>query len=374
MTEIHRLDCAVVGAGAIGLAVAWVLARAGREVVVIEADEAIGTGVSSRNSEVIHAGIYYPAGSRKARSCVAGKHALYEFCEGHGVPHRRCGKLIVATEADEEASLTDTISKAAANGVHDLRWLTGEAARSLEPEIACTAALLSPSTGIIDSHGLMIALEGEAEDHGAAVALNALVLRGHATDTGRVEIEVGGEDPIRLDCALVVNAAGLGAPALAHRIEGHDPARVPRDHICKGSYFTFNGRPPFGRLIYPVGHASGWLGLHLTIDLSGQTRFGPDMEWAGVINFDVDPGRAAIFYQAIRRYWPSLPDGALLPGYAGFRPRITGPGEPAADFVVEGPAEHGVPGLINLFGIESPGLTAALALADEVGVIAKVTR
>ena len=373
MTETHRLDCAVIGAGVIGLAVARVLARAGREVVVIEADTAIGTGVSSRNSEVIHAGIYYPAGSRKARTCVAGKHALYEFCESRGVPHARCGKLIVATAAAEEASLTDTIAKAAANGVEDLQWLTTEEAQALEPALACTAALLSPSTGIVDSHGLMIALEGEAEDHGAAVALNAPVLSGRATDTGRIEIEVGGDDPTRLDCALIVNAAGLGAPALARRIEGHDPTRVPRDHMCKGSYFTFNGQPPFGRLIYPVAHASGWLGLHLTIDLSGQTRFGPDMEWVDGIDFDVDPARADVFYQAVRRYWPGLRDGTLLPGYAGYRPRITGPGEPAADFVIEGPAEHGLPGLINLFGIESPGLTAALSLADEVGAIARAT-
>ena len=374
MTDTHRLDCAIIGAGVVGLAIARALARAGREVVVVEAAEAIGTGTSSRNSEVIHAGLYYPAGSRKARTCVAGKHALYELCESHGVPHARCGKLIVATEADEEASLADTIAKAAANGVEDLQPLTAKEARALEPELACTAALLSPSPGIVDSHGLMLALEGEAEDHGAAVALNAPIVSGHPTDAGRIEIEVGGADPIRLDCALVVNAAGLGAPALARRLDGLDPARVPRDHICKGSYFIFTGRPPFGRLIYPVAHASGWLGLHLTIDLGGQTRFGPDMEWVDAFDFDVDPARCEIFYQAVRRYWPGLPDGALLPGYAGYRPKITGPGEPAADFIVEGPVEHGLPGLVNLFGIESPGLTAALALADEVGEIARDTR
>jgi L-2-hydroxyglutarate oxidase LhgO len=374
LTETYHLDCAVIGAGVVGLAIARVLAHAGREVVVVEAEETIGTGISSRNSEVIHAGIYYPAGSRKARTCVAGKQALYAFCESHGVPHAHCGKLIVATDEDEEASLADTIAKAAANGVEDLRWLTAAEAQVLEPELACTAALLSPSTGIVDSHGLMLALEGEAEDHGAAVALAAPMLSGRATDEGRIRIEVGGASPARLDCALVVNAGGLGAPALARSIEGLDPARVPGDHICKGSYFIFSGQPPFRRLIYPVAHASGWLGLHLTIDLGGQTRFGPDMEWPVEIDFDVDPARAEIFYQAVRRYWPGLPDGALLPGYAGYRPKIHGPGEPAADFMVEGPAEHGLPGLINLFGIESPGLTAALALADEVGEIARETR
>ena len=365
---MERVDCVVAGAGVVGLAVARALALTGREVLVLEAAEGIGTGTSSRNSEVIHAGIYYRAGSLMARSCVAGKRMLYDYCRERGIPHRNCGKLIVATTEEEAGSLLSIRERAAANGVDDLRLLSRAEAVAMEPALSCTAALLSPSTGIVDSHAFMLSLQGDAENAGAVFAFHAPVLAGRATGEG-VEIEVGGAEPMRLACRLLVNSAGLHAPKLARAIEGMPPAKVPRAYFAKGNYFTLTGRSPFSRLIYPVP-VPGGLGTHLTLDLAGQARFGPDVEWVEEINYEVDPRRAESFYASIRRWWPELKDGALAPGYAGIRPKIVPPGAPAQDFVVQGPRDHGVPGLIHLFGIESPGLTASLALAAHVAEVA----
>ena len=360
MTE--RADCAVIGAGVVGLAVARRLALAGREVVVLEAADAIGTEISSRNSEVIHAGIYYPTGSLKARLCVAGKEALYAYCAARGVPHKRLGKLIVATNVREEEGLAALKAKAEANGVFDLVWLSAAEARRMEPALHCTAALLSPSTGILDSHAYMLSLQGEAEAAGAAIAFETPLLRGEPSGGG-VLIETGGAAPMRLQCDLVVNCAGLDAPALSRRIAG--VARIPAPYLAKGSYFTLAGRSPFTRLIYPMPEPGG-LGVHLTIDMGGQARFGPDVEWVSERRYEVDPRRSEKFYAAIRSYWPGLADGALAPGYSGIRPKISAPDAPAADFVIHGPAQTGVPGYAALYGIESPGLTASLAIAEAV--------
>ena len=362
---MERIDCVVVGAGVVGLACARELARSGLDVVVLEAARAIGTGTSSRNSEVIHAGIYYPAGSLKARSCVRGKELLYHYLESRGIAYRRCGKLIVATDESQLPVLKGLQEKAAANGVNDLRFLRAEEVKALEPELASVGALLSPSTGILDSHGLMLAYQGEAEDAGAMLAFDAPLLSGEATAEG-ILLQVGGEAPMELLVGRLVNAAGLHAAELTRRIQGLPETARPPAWYCKGSYYTLAGRAPFSHLIYPVPEAAG-LGVHLTLDLGGQARFGPDTEWVeGPDDLDVDPARAADFYAAVRRYWPDLPDGALLPGYAGIRPKLTPPGAAPSDFLIQGPADHGVPGLVNLFGIESPGLTASLALAEIV--------
>ena len=366
---MDSVDCVVVGAGVIGLAVARALAVAGREVLVLEAAESIGTETSSRNSEVIHAGIYYPPGSLMARFCVAGRRALYDFCRDRGVPHRNCGKLIVATSAEEDGKLAGIKARAEANGVEGMRVLSAAEARALEPNLSCTSALLSPATGIVDSHAYMLALQGEAEAGGAMVVFLSPMVAARA-GRGGIEVEVGGAEPVTLRCRLLVNAAGLHAPALARRIAGMPAERVPTGYYAKGNYFTLAARAPFSRLIYPVP-VPGGLGVHLTIDLGGQARFGPDVEWIDTLDYTVDPRRADGFYAAVRRYWPALPDGALQPGYAGIRPKITAPGAPAADFVVQGPQTHGVPGLVNLFGIESPGLTASLALAAHVREVAE---
>jgi L-2-hydroxyglutarate oxidase LhgO len=365
---METVDCVVIGAGVVGIAVARALAEAGREVLVLEAAEAIGTETSSRNSEVVHAGIYYPAGSLMARLCVRGKWQLYAFCDAHGVAHRRCGKLIVATSAEEDAQLDAIRARAAANGVDDLRRLSAAEARALEPELCCTAALLSPSTGIVDSHGYMLALQGAAEAAGALFVFRSPVESGAASADG-IALRIGGAEPMALRAALVVNAAGLQAPAVARRIAGMQAALIPTPYYAKGSYFTLAGRSPFSRLIYPVPVAGG-LGVHLTIDLAGQARFGPDVEWVAAPDYAVDPGRAAVFYAAVRRYWPGLRDAALQPGYAGIRPKIVPPSVARQDFLVQGAAAHGIAGLVNLFGIESPGLTAAIALADHVRAIA----
>ncbi|MBX6740714.1 MAG: NAD(P)/FAD-dependent oxidoreductase [Acetobacteraceae bacterium] len=365
---MDEVDCVVVGAGVVGLAVARALALAGREVLVLEKAEAIGTETSSRNSEVIHAGIYYPAGSLMARSCVAGRQMLYAYCRERGIPHRNCGKLIVATNEEEAGKLLSIQGRAAANGVPDLRLLTQAEALAMEPALSCTAALLSPSTGIIDSHAYMLSLQGDAENAGAVFAFHSPVLSGRVTDEG-VEIEVGGAEPMRLRCRTLVNSAGLHAPHLARSIEGMPQDKVPNAYYAKGNYFTLTGRNPFSRLIYPVP-VPGGLGTHLTIDLAGQARFGPDVEWVDHIAYEVDPRRGDSFYAAIRRYWPELKDGALAPGYSGIRPKTVPPGAPAQDFVIQGPREHGVPGLVHLFGIESPGLTASLALAEMVREVA----
>jgi len=362
---METVEALVVGAGVVGLAVARALALAGREVVVLEQAEAIGTATSSRNSEVIHAGLYYAPGSLKARLCVAGKHALYAYCRERGIAYRNCGKLIVATSAAQIAELERIRAQAAANGVTDLRMLDRDEAQHMEPALECVAALHSPSTGIVDSHGLMLALQGDAEAAGASVVLHSPLLGARLAGDGTVEVDVGGRDPLAVRARLFVNCAGLDAPRVAASIAGFPPSRVPQAWLAKGSYFTLGTRAPFSRLVYPVPEPGG-LGVHLTLDLAGEARFGPDVEWVTAIDYRVDPRRADAFYGAIRRYWPALPDGALRPAYAGIRPKIAGPGMPAADFVIEGPREHGMPGVVNLFGIESPGLTAALAIADEV--------
>lgn len=361
---MESVDCVVVGAGVVGLAVARALALAGREVILLEAAEAIGTETSSRNSEVIHAGIYYPAGSLMARFCVAGRRELYRYLAEKGVPHSNCGKLIVATNAAEDGKLEEIRRRAAMNGVDDMRILSAADAIALEPNLRCTSALLSPSTGIIDSHGYMVALQGDAENAGAVAVFHSPMLGGRVA-SGGIEIDVGGVEPMTLRCNLLINSAGLHAPALAGGIAGMPGDRVPTAYYARGNYFTLSGKSPFTRLIYPVP-VPGGLGVHLTIDLGGQARFGPDVEWIEAIDYRVDPRRADSFYEAVRTYWPDLKDGALQPGYSGIRPKIVPKGAPGQDFMVQGPQTHGIPGLINLFGIESPGLTASLAIAAHV--------
>jgi L-2-hydroxyglutarate oxidase LhgO len=365
---MDKVDCVIVGAGVVGLAIARRLAMAGLEVIVLEAAEGIGTVTSSRNSEVIHAGIYYRAGSLMARMCVSGKKALYQYCRDHGVPHSKCGKLIVATSAKETEKLQSIRAHAEANGVLDMQLLSSDEARAVEPALNCDAALLSPSTGIIDSHAYMLALRGDAEAAGAAFAFHTPLVRARASG-GRIEIEAGGEAPMTLACDLLVNAAGLGAPAVARSIEGVPIELIPCAYLAKGNYFSCSTRAPFSRLIYPVPEPGG-LGVHLTLDMAGQARFGPDVEWVDHIDYAVDPARAERFYPAIRKYWPTLPDGALMPSYSGIRPKIVPPAVATQDFLIQGPRDHAVGGLINLFGIESPGLTSSLAIADHVGELA----
>jgi len=360
---MERWDCVVIGAGVVGLAAARALAIQGREVLVLEAAGAIGTGTSSRNSEVIHAGLYYPAGSLKARMCVRGRQLLYDYCEHRHVPHSRCGKLIVATSMDQLDALRRVQSHGLANGVVDLQWLEPDQARQLEPQLRCAAALLSPSTGIVDSHAFMLSLQGDLENKGGVVALHSALSSMRPVADG---VALVMQDGTTLVATSVINAAGLAAPELAKRCVGLDPRDVPRPSYAKGSYFVLSGKAPFSRLIYPVPEAAG-LGVHLTLDLGGQAKFGPDVQWVdSPDDLVVDPSRGEAFYAEVRKYWPGLPDGALVPGYAGMRPKISGPGEPAADFVVQGPSVHGIAGLINLFGIESPGLTSALALGEMI--------
>ncbi|MFM8610911.1 MAG: NAD(P)/FAD-dependent oxidoreductase [Burkholderiaceae bacterium] len=363
---MDRVQCVVIGAGVVGLAVARALALQGREVMVLEAADAIGTGTSSRNSEVIHAGIYYPQGSLKARLCVQGKQMLYRYAAERGVGHRRCGKLIVATDDAQVSALEGIRARAAANGVPDLQLLSPAQARSLEPALQCTAALLSPSTGIVDSHALMLALQGDLENAGGIVALHSVVQGATRTPEGWcLQVQAEGTS-IELLADIVVNSAGLSAPGLARRFDGLRPEHIPQAYYAKGNYFTLAGRAPFSHLIYPVPEAAG-LGVHLTLDLGGQAKFGPDVQWVGgPDDLQVDPRRGDGFYAEVRRYWPGLPDGALQPGYAGIRPKINAPGEAARDFVIDGPQQHGAPSLVNLFGIESPGLTSSLAIGDYV--------
>ncbi len=367
---MDKVECVVIGAGVIGLAVARRLAQSGREVIVLEAAEGIGTVTSSRNSEVIHAGIYYRSGSLMARMCVAGKQALYRYCREQGIPHRNCGKLIVATTPGETEKLQSIKAHAEANGVTDLQILTREGAHALEPALRCEAALFSPSTGIIDSHAYMLALRGNAEEAGAAFAFHTPLMGARAAP-GRIELDTGGEAPMSLECRILINAAGLGAPAVARNIDGMPVELIPPAYLAKGNYFSCSGRAPFSHLIYPVPEPGG-LGVHLTLDLAGQARFGPDVEWVDSIEYAVDPARAERFYPAIRRYWPDLPDGALMPSYSGMRPKIVPPAVAVQDFLIQGPRDHGIDGLINLFGIESPGLTSSLAIADYVGELAQV--
>ncbi|MBV8497398.1 MAG: NAD(P)/FAD-dependent oxidoreductase [Gammaproteobacteria bacterium] len=355
-------DAVVIGAGVIGLAIARELAARGRDTLILEADARFGTGASSRNSEVIHAGIYYPPGSLKARLCVAGRDALYGFCAARGIGHRRCGKLIVATDATQLPRLAAIAATARANGV-ELEVLEDAAARALEPELACAAALHSPLTGIIDAHAYMQALLADAEQRGALLVCNCRVTR-VVLEEQSLLLAVNGAEPA-LRARMLINCAGVDAPALARLIEGFPARHVPREYFCKGNYFALSGRSPFRRLIYPLPEEVG-LGTHLTLDLAGAARFGPDVEWVDRCDYEVNPKRAERFYAAVRRYWPGLPAGSLLPAYAGIRPRITGPGEADVDFRIDDAGRHGVAGVVNLFGIESPGLTASLALAGDV--------
>lgn len=359
-----RVDCVVIGAGVVGLAVARACALAGLETLALEAESDIGTATSARNSEVIHAGLYYPRGSLKARLCVQGRQALYDYCASHGVAHQRCGKLIVATRDEQIGALERIGAAAAANGVHDLRRLDAVQARAREPALQCVAALESPSTGIIDSHGLMLALLGDLESASGLVAVRSPVLSGWILPDG-ILLRVGGDEPTELIARRVVNCAGLHAQAVAAALDGLPPDSIPAGRYAKGNYYALSGKAPFSRLIYPVPEPGG-LGVHLTLDLGGQARFGPDVEWIDAIDYTVDPARADGFYAAIRRYWPDLRDGALRPDYAGIRPKLAVPAGQDADFLIQDARTHGVPGLVNLYGIESPGLTACLAIADEV--------
>lgn len=357
----ERIDCAVIGAGIVGLAIARALALAGRDVVVLEAESAIGTGISARNSEVIHGGMYYAPGTLKARLCATGNRMLRQFASLHGVSFQMVGKLIVATTAAEEEKLAEILERGRANGVEGLRPVSGAEARALEPALVCRSALLSNATGIVDSHSLMLALLGEAEDHGAVIAFRSPVTGGQVTDAG-VMLAVGGAEPTRLLARSVIIAAGLGSCRVGRAL---GLPGVPRDYLCKGNYFALGGRMPFKHLVYPVPTGAG-LGVHYTLDLAGRGRFGPDVEWIEHEDYQVDAARSQSFYGAIRRYWPDLPDGALEPAYAGIRPKIQAPGEPGRDFVIQGEADHGAQGVVALYGIESPGLTSSLALAELV--------
>ena len=354
----------MIGAGVVGLAVARELSLLGREVLVLEAAGAIGTGTSSRNSEIIHAGIYYDTGSLKAQLCVAGKNSLYDYCEMHGVPHRKCGKFIVATDERQLSELETLQKKAAENGVLDLKFFSPDEVRELEPAVECVGALHSPSTGIVDSHSLMLAYQGEAEDAGALVVLNSPVLSGRIQE-GKVFLTIGSDEQFEISASLVINSAGLYATQVARQIKGLKQRYIPPTYFAKGNYYTLIGRPPFSRPIYPIPEKAG-LGVHVTVDLAGQVRFGPDVEWIDELNYDVDPTRADSFYKAVRKYFPALEDGAIQPSYSGIRPKIQGPGENSVDFLIQGPETHGVEGFVNLFGIESPGLTASLPIARHV--------
>ena len=361
---MERVDCVVVGAGVIGLACARRLAMDGLEVIILERADAIGTETSSRNSEVIHAGIYYPAGSRKARYCIAGKRFLYRFCAERGIPHARCGKLIVATDAAQLEKLASIRENAAGLGMPDLEFWSAPQVQAVEPAVRCVGALWSPTTGIIDSHALMLAFLADAEARDAVVAFESPLERAEI-DANGIVLEIGGREPMRLRTTRLVNAAGLHAPGLARRIAGRDPSKLPQGYYCKGSYYGLIGAAPFRRLVYPVPERAG-LGVHATIDLAGRCRFGPDTEWVDEISYPVDPVRAAAFYAEVRKYWPGLPDGALVPDYAGIRPKLGPQGALSSDFVIQGAAENGVPGLVELFGIESPGLTASWPIACAV--------
>lgn len=376
---MDNVDCLVIGAGVVGLAVARELALAGREVMVVEQHAAIGMETSSRNSEVIHAGLYYPTGSMKARFCVTGRDMLYAYCDERGIPYRRCGKLIVATSETQSVKLAGILSQAHANGCSEVVPLATHEARNLEPELHCIAALSSPHTGIIDSHAYMLALQGDAENAGALFAFGSKITGAALREEG-VVVQVSGDsnsnglrDEIELHAKLVVNCAGLWAPRLARSIQDLDQSATPRSWFAKGNYYSLSGKAPFSRLVYPVPEAGG-LGVHLTLDLNGQARFGPDVEWLDeavtVLDYRVDARRADKFYREIRAYWPALPDDALQPAYSGVRPKISGPDEPAADFVF---ANHGSRHYLGLYGIESPGLTASLAIAKHIMTMAGST-
>lgn len=362
--KTYHFDAVVIGAGVVGLAIARKLAALGKETAVLESGSAFGGGISSRNSEVIHAGLYYAPGSLKARLCVAGRHMLYAYCEARGVACKRLGKLIVAATAEEVAKLHDYQARASQNGVTDLQWLNRAAVAALEPEVTAAAGLFSPSTGIVDTHGLMSALLQDVEQAGGTFVANSPVLGGEI-GAEKFSVHVGGREPCMVTSGIVINAAGLGAQTFARTLAGFPAERVPGLHYAVGHYFTLHGCVPFRHLVYPVA-ASGGLGIHLTLDMAGQARFGPDISWRENEDYSFDASRAAQFYAAIRRYWPALQDDALVPGYTGIRPKLWGKAQPDQDFMIQGPAEHGVAGLVNLFGIESPGLTSCLAIADHV--------
>jgi L-2-hydroxyglutarate oxidase LhgO len=364
---LDKVNGVVIGAGVVGLAVARALVQAAapdsREWLVLEAADAIGTGTSSRNSEVIHAGIYYPQGSLKATLCVQGRDLLYAYAAERSIGHQRCGKLIVATQTSQIPTLQGIMQKAHANGVSDVVMLDAATVHAMEPALSCVAALHSPSTGIVDSHGLMLNLQGDFENEGGIVALGSPVVGALCLPEGVVLQMADGSE---LLAQTVVNAAGLTAPWLAKNFQGLAPQHVPQAYFAKGNYFTLAGKSPFSRLIYPVPEAAG-LGVHLTLDLGGQAKFGPDVQWVDrPDDLVVSPAHEQLFYAEVRKYWPALRDGALQAGYAGIRPKISGPQDAAADFCIQGPAVHGVKGLVNLFGIESPGLTSSLAIAQTV--------
>lgn len=365
---MEQVDSIVIGAGVVGLAIARARALAGREVIILEKEALIGSGISARNSEVIHAGIYYPAGSLKARLCVRGREMLYDFCGNYNVPHQKCGKLIVASNDSQLDQLGDIAARAARNGVPGMRKLSRAETLEREAALEVHGSLLSPETGIVDSHALMLACLGDAETHGAMLALDTPVTSVGPAENGRLRVETGGDAAMTVAAREVINAAGLTAPEIAASFPAGGPA--PDRWYAKGNYFSLSGRAPFHHLIYPVPEPGG-LGVHLTLDLGGQAKFGPDVEWLDVtspdeIDYTVDPARADRFYSAIRAYWPGLPDNSLQADYSGVRPKISPPGAPAADFRIEGPVDHGVEGLVHLFGIESPGLTSSLAIAEHV--------
>ena len=362
---MNDVDCIVIGAGVIGLAAARALARGGREVIILESERHFGMHTSSRNSEVIHAGIHYEPHSLKARLCVAGRDLLYSYCDERGIPHRRCGKLTVAT-ADAQVEVLEKIeSNARASGVFDLAWLDGSEARRIEPELQCVRALLSPSTGIIDSHALMQSLLADAEAGGAYIVYDTKVTALRTTPAG-IEIAINGETVPIARAGTVVNAAGLQADRVASSIRDFPAHFIPKVSFAKGSYFALSGASPFSRLVYPAPPPGGHLGIHMTIDLGGAARFGPDSEWVQAIDYAVDARRAGLFVEAIKQYWPRVTEARLYPAYAGIRPKVSGPGEPARDFCISGPREHGVVGIVNLFGMESPGLTASMAIAQYI--------
>ena len=368
-TVIDQVDTIIIGAGVVGLAIARRMALEGDEVVVLEATDAIGTGISARNSEVIHAGIYYTAGSLKAQLCRPGRNAIYDYCESHSISHRRVGKLIVATAKEELETLHTIKAKAEANGVGDLKLIDGNQANAIEPALECAGALLSPSTGIIDSHGYMLALQGDAERLGAVVALSSPLIGGTLSGSS-ITVRIGGTEPLTLKCRNFINAAGLNAQAVASNMEGFPAKSIPPLYYSKGNYFTLSGKSPFHKMIYPVPAQAG-LGIHSTIDLAGMTKFGPDVQWVESPDYAVDKSRAKVFYQAIRRYWPDLPDGSLQPGYVGIRPKLVPQGNPRGDWDIRGPKQNGFNGVVNLFGIDSPGLTSSLAIAEYVAELLK---
>jgi L-2-hydroxyglutarate oxidase LhgO len=364
-----RIECVVVGAGVVGLAVARSLALAGREVLLLETESHPGTATSARNSGVIHAGLYYKPGSFKARLCVAGNRAMYELCEARGVDHHNTGKLIIANGPEEEAVLKDLEKRAALNSVPGVRWISQSEAHELEPEVRCTAALYCATSGIVDQHALMTAIQGDMENAGGTLVCDCPVESLTRTSNGYL-VRTGGGAATELEARWVVNSAGLGAVALLANISDYPAARIPKLHYGRGNYFTVAGRAPFRHLIYPVPHAAG-LGIHATVDLGKRVRFGPDVEWIDRIDYAVNATRAPLFYEAVRRYWPALADGALVPDYTGIRPKLHGHGEPQPDFRIEGPGDHGLAGLVNLLGIESPGLTSSLAIGDHVASLIK---